>query len=124
MTFTYDPSSDAGVVRLLCTDTDADNAIFSDAEITAFLTLQGNSVRYAAASALDTIASQQALLLKVVKLPDLEVDGAKLAMALRQQAKALRDEEDADGSFDIAEQVLDSFSQRDRLWKQYQRSVS
>lgn len=122
MTFTYDPSSDLGTVRLLCTDTDVANPIFSDEEITAFLTLQGGSVRYAAASALDCIATSHVLVMKVIRLLDLTTDGAKVAVALRTQAQALREEDDQDGSFDIAEQVLDPFSARDRLWKEWQRS--
>ena len=33
MAFSYDPTTDTGMVRLLIADTDGDTAVFSDAEI-------------------------------------------------------------------------------------------
>lgn len=129
MTWTYTPGSseDADFVRLLSTDTIATRPLFSDEEIGAFLALEGNNVRYAAAQALDTIASNQALLQKAVELPDLKTDGAKLAKELRERATALRAQADAssaddtDINFDWAEMVTGPFSERERLYAQYQR---
>jgi len=129
--FTYDPTADAGIVRLLITDTDVanpDNQIFEDAEIDAFLTLEGSVVKRAAARALDVIATREVLVQKVIKIMDLTTDGAKVADALRALAKALRDEaaEDllaAGGLFDWAEMVVDDFSARERLLKQAQRGL-
>lgn len=123
--FTYDPSTSAGRVRLLATDTDSTNAIFTDDEITAFLALEDNSVKRAAATALDQIASSEALIQKRIKLLDLQTDGPAVAKALREHAAALRtqaDDEETTGAFDYAEMVLDQFSARDRVWNQRLRS--
>ena len=123
--FTYDPSTSAGRVRLLATDTDSDNAIFRDDEIDAFLALEDDSVKRAAATALDQIASSEALIQKRIKLLDLQTDGPAVAKALREHAAALRqqaDDEEITGAFDYAEMVVNPFSARDRLWNQRLRS--
>lgn len=123
--FTYDPSTSAGRVRLLATDTDSDNAIFSDDEIDAFLALEDDNVKRAAATALDQIASSEALIQKRIKLLDLQTDGPAVAKALREHAAALRkqaDDEETAGAFDYAEMVVNPFSARDRLWNQRLRS--
>lgn len=125
MAFTYDPTSDRGKVRMLITDRDENNAIFQDAEIDAYLNMEGDSVKLAAASALSAIAVDQVLLLKKIKLlgGDLETDGPAVAKELRELAKQLRADVDNDGSFDIAEQVVDDFTYRDRAFKQWQRGA-
>jgi hypothetical protein len=126
MSFTYDPSTSLGRVRMLCTDRDETNPIFQDAEIEAFLGIEGNSVRLAAALALETIASDQVLVLKVVKTLDTQTDGAKVSDALLKRAAGLREAENNDpsGSFDIAENVYDNFSRRERWLKYAQRSLT
>ncbi len=126
MAFTYDVTTDRGKVRLLSTDTDADNAFFQDAEVDVFLALQSDNLKRAAAMALDTIASTEALVQKKVKLLNVETDGPSVARALREHAKTLRAEADAedggDGLFDIAEMVYDPFSARERRWNEYLRN--
>lgn len=126
MSFTYDLDTAIGQVRLLITDTSEERLIFSDAEIAAFLSLEGQDVRYSAAQALDTIASQQALLLKVIERLDLKTDGAKLAAELRARAKSLREQSDAsvgeDADFDWAEQVYSPFGYPQRLRNELMRS--
>lgn len=119
--FTYDVSTSAGRVRLLATDTDVDNAIFQDSEIEAFLAMEGDSVKLAAAAALDQIASSEALIQKRIKLLDLQTDGPAVAAELRKHAAALRlqaDAEDITGMFDYAEMVVNPFSARERVWNQ------
>lgn len=125
MAFTYDVATDRGRVRMLITDRDENNPIFQDAEIDAYLEMEGSSVKLAAASALSSIATDQVLLLKKIKLlgGDLETDGPAVAKELRELAKQLRADADNDGSFDIAEQVVDDFTFRDRAFKQWQRGV-
>lgn len=86
----YTPTTDVGMVRLLCNDTNPDDYLLSDDEITALLTLEGNSVKLAAAQAIDTIADNEALLGKVIRDQDLQTDGAKVAAELRKRAAALR----------------------------------
>ena len=90
MTFTYDPKTAVGRVRLLCTDRDPDNEIFSDEEIAVFLDLNGQDVRLAAADALDQIAASQALILKYIEVNGLKTNGQAVANALHQQAESLR----------------------------------
>ena len=124
MAFTYDPTTDAGLVRLLITDTDLvnpDNQIFEDAEITAFLTLEGSVVKLAAARALDVIAVREVLVQKVIRIMDLTTDGAKAADSIRALAKQLRAEaahEDTAGMFDWAEMVDSDFAARERILKE------
>lgn len=120
MVFTYNIENDAGVVRMLIGDTDADNALFQDAEIDALLTLEGGVVRLAAAQALDTIGSSEVMILKVIRLMDLETDGAAVSRELRQRATALRKQHeegsgDYQGMFDWAEMALDPFGTREIL---------
>jgi fructose-1,6-bisphosphatase/sedoheptulose 1,7-bisphosphatase-like protein len=127
MAWTYDVTTDAGKVRLLISDTDvtggATNAIFDDSEIDAFLGLGGENVYLAAAHALDTIASNEVQVLKVMTILDIQTDGAKVSTELRARAKDLRDQadkyaDDVDGGFDIAELVVNPQSYYDRLVNQ------
>ncbi len=118
MTFTYDVSTARGKVRLMIPDRDADNAIFDDDEIDAFLSLESQDVRLATALALETIASDQALTLKVVRLLDVQTDGAKVSQALLARAAELRRQVEMDGSFDVAEQVFDVFGEREHWYNQ------
>lgn len=122
MAFTYDVSTDRGKVRLLCTDTLESNAIFQDAEIDAFLSMN-TSVRLAAAAALEVIASNEVLVLKKIVNLDLETDGPAVARELREQAKQLRAQESSVGAFDIAEQINDDFTAREYWLKQVQRDA-
>lgn len=126
MVFTYTPgASDLDRVRLLIRDTDADHELFSDEEITSFLDLEDGNVRYAAAQALDTAASNQALILKITQVFDLKVDGVALAKSLREHAKTLREQADSesDDAFDIAQQVFSTAGFTQHLWNQRLRGV-
>ena len=127
MTFTYsiaDLSSNGSRVRLLLRDTDSDNVLFQDEEIAAFLAIEGDSIKRAAAMGLETIAANQVLVLKVIRLMDLQTDGAAVGRELRMQAKQLREQAAAEeasadgGAWDVAEMVVDEFTARERLWKQ------
>lgn len=111
-----DPTTEVGMVRLLIPDRDRDALIFTDAEISAFLALEGSAVKRAAASALEVAASNEAFIGKVIKDGDLQTDGAKLSAELRARAKELRrqaDEDDADtaGGLDIID-FVDPFTRR------------
>ena len=124
MTWTYTAGATAlDNVRLLITDTDATNPIFTDEEITAFLTLNSDGVLYAAAMALETIGSSEVLVLKVIRLLDLQTDGASVSRELRMRAGVLRDIADKAGqTFDIAEMPgLDQFAGYEYLVKEAQR---
>lgn len=89
MAFTYDPTTDIGMVRLLIGDKDAGDPIFTDEEVTALL-LRVDNVTLAAADALDIIASNEAYVQKAIKLLDLTTNGPAVAVALREHATRLR----------------------------------
>ena len=97
-------------VRLLIADTSTANRMFSTRQIAQFLRLNSDNVRRAAAQALDVMASNEAMVSKVIKTQDLSTDGAKVAEALRKQAAELRrqaddgeDDSDDSSGFEIAE---------------------
>lgn len=123
MSWTYnaDLSTDRDKVRLLATDVDIANPIFTDAEVDAFMSLEGSNIKAAAALALETIARNQVLVLKVIRLLEIQTDGASVARELRMQADKLREQADRDeaasdgGAFDWAEMVLNDFSLRERF---------
>lgn len=127
--FTLDENTDIGTVRMIIQDVDAEQALFTDAGITKLLSLNGNDVRLASAAALDIMASNQAMILKVIRTLDLSTDGAAVARALREHASQLRaDAEKADageegGLFDYAEMVTNSFTARERLRNQMLRGA-
>lgn len=100
MTFTYIPGTPTGTVRLLCTDRDPDNEIFSDEEIGVFLSLNEQDVRLAAAQALDQIAASQVLILKYIEVNGLKTNGQAVANALHQQAESLRSRAAAEAAED------------------------
>jgi hypothetical protein len=104
MGWTYDPSSGEArdMVRLRINDTDIDNPVFSDEELDAFLGSDDDDWRLAAADAIDTIALNEALVLKIIRTLDLQTDGARLAESLSKQADRLRAQVDGDGGFAIA----------------------
>ena len=91
-----DYSTAVGQVRLLIPDTeqlgDTPAYIFSDPQISAFLSMYSNSVKRAAAQAKLVLATSEALINKVISTYDLKTDGAKLGAELRAQAEALRQE--------------------------------
>jgi hypothetical protein len=123
LSFSYDPTTPLGQVRLLCGDTTATapGPLFQDEDLNALLTIEQGLVRYAAAQALELIAAREVLVQKHIKLSDLETDGPSQAKELRALAKALRDSEEAMGAFDFAEMVQDPFSARERIYKQFLR---
>lgn len=121
MSFTYYPATETGRVRLLIPDRVENGHLFEDEEIAVFLDMEGNNVKRAAALALETAASDNALVLKVIRVLDLTTDGQKTAQALMERAATLRSqaqaEEDAEdgGAFDIAEWSVNDFAAREIL---------
>ena len=91
-------TSDIGRVRLLIPDRSLDLFVFQDDEIEAFLEIEGG-VKLATALALETIASDIAMVDKVIRIMDLSTDGAKTSDALLARAKLLREQAyDADST--------------------------
>lgn len=127
MSYSYDTTTEVGRVRLLIPDRNASDAIFSDEEIATFLALE-DGLKRATALALETIASDQVLVLKVQRTGQLQTDGKSVSDALLARAAKLRSQAEADddadgGGFDIAEWVVDDFAARERWIKQVQRGV-
>lgn len=93
-------------VRLLIADLDPGNQLFTDVQLALFLTIEGDNVKRAAASALDAMATSEAMVSKVIKDRSLSTDGAKLADAIRKHAAQLREQADVDDddfAFEIVE---------------------
>lgn len=101
-----DPASVAAV-RLLIADTDPTNQILTDTQVGQFVDLEGGVVKLAAAQALDSIASSEALVSKVIRTQDLATDGAKTAAALRDHAARLREQAagEGEGWFEVVDVV-------------------
>ncbi|ALY08385.1 hypothetical protein SEA_THUNDERCLAP_27 [Arthrobacter phage Thunderclap] len=78
--------------------------LFEDDHLSAFLSLNGDKVKLAAASAIDALAQNEALISKKIRTEDLSTDGPAVADALRKAADALRrqqkDEDEALGLYD------------------------
>ena len=126
MAFSFDLSSDLGKVRLLIPDRVAEEYVFDDVDILAFLEIE-DGIKRSTAIALETIASDNAMTLKVIRLLDLSTDGAKVSDALLKRAQGLRDQADTEDEsgemgFDIAEMVYDDFSFREKIVKEAERS--
>lgn len=121
MTFTYDPTTDRGKVRLLIPDRNEGSMFFSDEEIDTFLAIESGT-RRATAMALETMASDQAMVLKVVRVLDLSTDGRAVSQALMERAAKLRSQADEaeaaedGGAFDIAEWGVTPFAEREIVW--------
>lgn len=94
-------------VRLLIADTAAaPDQLLVDDQIEGFLELNAQSVRRAAADALDAIASSETLVSKKIRTQDLSTDGPAVADSLRKHADRLRsqaDDEDGVELFDIVD---------------------
>lgn len=124
MAFTYTAgASDRDMVRLIVGDVRPDSPLFQDEEINAFLGLENQDVRYAAAMALDRIASSQAMLLQSIELLDIKADAMQLAQVLRDHATALRCESDTEPAFDIAEQAFTPDGYAHLIWNARFRSA-
>lgn len=121
MSFTTDPNTNIGLVRLRIFDRDSTNPIFDDETIeSVFNNIERQSIKRTAAFMLETIATQQVLILKVMKNLQLQTDGAAVGRELRMQADKLRDQAEIEDTFngdafDWAEQVFDVFSERERI---------
>ena len=101
-----DYTSPPGQVRLLTADVDEANLLLTDVAIEGLLAMNGQDVRLAAADALDTIATSETLVSKVIRTQDLATNGPSVAADLRARAKALRDQvadSDAEDLFDVVD---------------------
>jgi hypothetical protein len=99
--------ADIDTVRLLCADVNDDptKVLLTDPQLQSFLDLEGGSIRLAAAQGLDTIASSEVLVSKVITANGLTTNGAAVSKELRARAESLREQEnlygDDGGYFEI-----------------------
>lgn len=102
------------IVRTLIPDTDAvfgpgeDEHLFSDEDITRFITAAGGSVTRAAGFAMIAVGNSEALINKVIKTQDLMTNGAATAIAFRQAGEAMlkrADKEEQNQALDYFEIV-------------------
>lgn len=128
MAFTYDLTTVVGKIRMLIPDRVTPGHIWEDAELDALYALEGNDIRLGAALALEAMASDQAMVLKVIRMLDVTTDGAKVSDALLKRASGLRAAAAAAASallspFDIAEVVIGDFATRERLYNEALRDA-
>lgn len=84
-------------VRLLIPDLQpVPDQIFTDTQIDAFLALNGDNSRLAAAEALEVVASDEILTYKITRTNDHSVNGVTGAEALLLRAQRLRQKADED----------------------------
>jgi len=118
MSFTYDLTNAVGKVRLLIPDRTQTDAFFSDEEVQTFLDMEEQNTFLAAALALDTIASDEAMVLKVITMLDLSTNGPAVAKSLRERADSLRSRVyDDDCSIAIASMAVNEQATMDILIK-------
>jgi hypothetical protein len=103
------------------------HVLLLDEDIENFFSIEGPDadIRLCAADALDAIASSQALILKKIKLLDLQTDGPAVADSLRKHAKELRAQvlsaDYEESYFDIAEQIYNKPSWEEKIFKDIMR---
>lgn len=118
MSFSYDLTAAVGKVRLLIPDRTQDNIFFEDEEIQAFLDMEDQNIFLAAAMALDTIASDETMVLKAITILDLSTNGPAVSRSLHERAESLRSKAyENDCSIDFASMAVDSRSAMSILTK-------
>jgi len=125
VTWTFNPTTDLGKCRLLCSDTDATRQIMSDEDLAAFIVMAGHYMP-AAAMALDSIAANEVLSLKVLNIMGMATDGASVAKMLMLRAQKIRDDYEryaaANGpGFATAEMPDGAFAWEEKILKEYMR---
>lgn len=127
MTWTYEPSTDIGRVRRTIPDRVEEDGFWTDEEIQSFLDDE-DGWRRATALALETMASDAAIVDRVIKIQNLTTDGAAVSRALMARALQLRTQaQEADASsgdaFDTIEVIVNDFGWRDRVLNEAIKSV-
>jgi hypothetical protein len=128
MSFTYDVSTQTGLIRLMIGDTVQGSANFSDEEILATMNMaliqtSGPSVPfgtgvpandvlcYTCANLLDSLAARFASKLNNITLGSLKIDETSKVNALKEQAQRWRDIVENMPAWGIAEENLSTFNE-------------
>lgn len=88
--------SDVGRVRLLISDLDEANFVYTDAQISAWLAMN-SGVKRAAAAALEALAANLLQVKGDIHTEDLQTQGSRTAEQMLALAKSLRAEADLEG---------------------------
>ena len=99
---------DMTYVRLLITDTDIEDEIFTDDEIAAVAGHESGLKRVAARLLL-ILAADHAMIAKKIRSQDLQTDGPSVAAELRLQADRLRNEAAQDDAAEIPALFVEPF---------------
>lgn len=103
----YKIATEQGKVRLLISDiggAGGKSFLFEDTEIQAFIDM-GGGIKYAAATALRTIAANEAQVSKRIKYLELSTDGPAVAKSLNELADKFEAEAEVDDESGDAEVV-------------------
>ena len=127
MAFSIDLTTNVGKVRLLIPDRLSAEQIFSNAEIESLLSMEGDSIKRAAALGLEIIASDEAYVQKVIRLGDLSTNGPATAKALMDRAKVLREQAAMDdpaelAAFDVASYGFEPFGTTEIIYNGWLRN--
>lgn len=127
MVYTYDLTTNIGRVRRTIPDKIEDDAFWTDEEIDSFLNDENGDWRRATALALETMASDDLLVLKAIRVQNLETNVDRAANMLLKRASVLRQlASDADSTsgdaFDIAEFAVTDHQYRERVLNSVIRS--
>jgi len=98
--FKFDPTTNIGKVRILIGDRNPDEWIFSDDEIQAFIDLNSDNLYFAAADALETMAANDAMIQKRIRLNDLSDDRVSISRELRLLAAQKREQAEKSSGFE------------------------
>lgn len=123
MSFTYDPTTNVGRIRRTIPDKIEDDAVWTNEELQSFLDDEGGDWRRATALALETMASDDLLVLKTIRVQNIETNVDRMAKQLFDRAKRLRDlamdaDANAGDAFDFAEVAVTDHQYRERVWNQ------
>lgn len=118
MAFSYDLNTNVGKVRLLIRDTDQTKALFQDEELQFFLDQNSANLLLAAADALESLASNAALLHKLEEIGDYRFDSKGMSAALLKMAARYREKVEQEPAFAVAEQTLSVFNEAEILWNE------
>jgi hypothetical protein len=113
-------------VRNLIPDTDGTDPIFPDTQLQYFLDVSNQNEMLAAALALETAASNEVLLYKVMQVGPDRIDAASGARVLLERAARLREQATAlqqYAVFGVIEQAHGVFGWRERLWNEWLRNA-
>jgi len=106
MSFSYDPTTNVGQVRLLISDTQKQDPVFTDEEISAFLVMESSNPHMAAARAYSTIVRNRALLAQIIKRDGYTTQEQALA-DLNESVKLMRQEAISQGGLQQTELPTD-----------------